>query len=49
VLVAWCAVLVVAFAASCSDDETTPYNYIGITDATPPRLGAPADGGALAR
>jgi hypothetical protein len=49
VLVVCGAALVVAFAASCGDDETTPYNYIGITDATPPRLGSSADGGALGR
>jgi hypothetical protein len=38
-------VFAVVTAASCGDEDTTTNNYIGVTDATPPRLGSTADGG----
>jgi hypothetical protein len=38
--------LAIAAATACSgSDDTTTNNYIGVTDATPPRLGS-SDGGA---
>ena len=38
----------VATWSACADDATTVNNFIGVTDAAPPRLGASArvDGGA---
>ena len=40
--------LALAAATACSgDDETTPPNYVGVNNATHPRLGSGAtDGGA---
>ena len=38
-------IFAVAMASSCGGDDTTANNYIGVTDATPPRLGSTSDGG----
>jgi hypothetical protein len=46
VLLASATVALASLLAACSeDDTTTPVYFIGVTDASPPRLG-PEDAGA---
>jgi hypothetical protein len=40
------ALAALSVLAACGDDDTTTNNFIGVTDAEPPRLGPSEDGGA---
>jgi hypothetical protein len=40
-----CTALAIAAPSACGGDDTTTNNFIGVTDATPPRLGQ-GDAGA---